>query len=138
MFTPSGKRKNRNIRVSMFMVIFASVFLASLFTFSGDMNGHATMSDCLFTSQSDTVCAMDMVAHITAWETAFMAIVVLGTFYIGRIRSVFYVSPFSFLSHIVPKQAPIDCSVLERSQCSIHKPFQELFSKGILHPKLFS
>jgi hypothetical protein len=107
-------------------------------TMKMDMNGNMDMSDCFMPGMA-AVCNMNLLEHITTWQHAFLVppqqygilsllllfIFALGT---GRVRWQ-YPPPENRVQTLWSRVAQ-SCSLPATS-------LQELFSDGILNPKLF-
>lgn len=118
-------------------VLLGAMFLSLFSMFSGmDMAGG--MSGCPFMSHGEVLCPMNVADHIGAWQSVFQAItptivLLLAVVVVATITSV---APHLLL----PRYKPIPIiqrRLRERTYAFSHRPLQELFSNGILHPKLF-
>ena len=121
------------------LVIFISVLFASLFHMSTGMGMEGKMGDCPFMEIGEVICPMDFADHIGAWKAAFASIVPNIFILILAVGAVLLLNvsvpvlfgnkgkPIPVRLHIPPPQ----------TYSYIYRPLQELFSKGILHPKLF-
>jgi len=99
------------------------------------------MSDCPFVSHGEAICPMDFMAHIGAWKDTFVA-VVPGVMMLIAAASLLAAAislapnllgqPHYFIQQFLGR-------VRERTYTYtfIYRFWQELFSNGILHPKLF-
>ena len=106
---------------------------------SMDMSGGVGMSDCPFMSHDEVLCSMSFTDHISAWKTAFLAVsptLTLLLLTVGAVALVASVAPNLLFK---PRYAiPIlHRYIQERTYTFSYRPLQELFSQGILHPKLF-
>lgn len=118
-------------------LVLGTMFLG-LFGMSSsmDMNGH--MSDCPFMSHNEVVCPMDFADHIGAWKSVFLAIAPTVLVLTGLAGVLLFVRRAPHLVLLRSVDIPIRIRyVTERFYLSIQRPLQELFSNGILHPKLF-
>ena len=129
------------------MRVFAGLILAvllgamslSLFTLSHGMDMANGMSDCPFMVHSETMCPMTIMDHLGAWQTAFQMIVP------SMLLLIAGASVCALLLSVAPRvvrfkyrRPPISSIHLrERTYTFWSRPLQELFSNGILHPKLF-
>lgn len=106
---------------------------------STSMDMHGEMSNCQFMTHEEVVCPMDLADHIGALKSVFLAAaptLVLLLIVTSAVAFVASVAPH-FLS---PRGRPIPIlnrQLRERTYSFSYRPFQELFSNGILHPKLF-
>ena len=106
---------------------------------SMDMSGGMGMSDCPFMSHDEVLCSMSYTDHLSAWKTAFLAIsptLTLLLLAVGAVALVASVAPNLLFK---PRYSiPIlHRYIQERIYTFSYRPLQELFSAGILHPKLF-
>ncbi len=115
--------------------IFVSVFFFSLFHVSiGE-----EMSGCMFMSHEEILCATDVLNHFDAWKSAFLATItfsglllsVLSTFFVFKAIPPNLILPKKFLDNLFFHQS------INLVPLFSYRPLQELFSSGILHPKLF-
>jgi len=120
--------------------IFLSVMFLSLFHMPVGMDMSGSMSsDCPFMSHEEVICSMSTLDHLTAWKSAFMAVLPSLTLLLLAIATVVLV--FSVAPNLLQRQRyrailPI-YNLEERTYSYSYRPLQELFSNGILHPKLF-
>ena len=82
---------------------------------------------------------MDLADHLAAWKSVFQAVaptIVLLIAAAGAVALAVTVAPHLFTSKRRP--VPILPRLLrERTYSFSYRPLQELFSSGILHPKVF-
>lgn len=119
--------------------ILLGAMFVSLFHMSMDMDMVASGSDCMFMSHQETICPMSVADHLGAWQSAFQAVApsfVLLLVTLGAVAVV--ATTFPQLLTSKPKPIPIlQRQLRERTYAFSYRPLQELFSKGILHPKVF-
>ena len=120
--------------------IFLSVMFLSLFHVPVGMDMSGSMSsDCPFMSHEEVICSMSTLDHLTAWKSAFMAVLPSRTLLLLAIAAVVLV--LSVAPNLLRRQryrAVLPTRYLsERTYSYFYRPLQELFSNGILHPKLF-
>lgn len=124
---------------SMAITILLGAMFLSLFSMSSGMDMTGSMSDCPFMSHGEVLCPMNVADHIGAWQSVFQAIapaMVLLLAVAVAVASVASVAPHLLLPRFKP--IPIlERSLHERTYSFSYRPLQELFSNGILHPKLF-
>lgn len=120
--------------------IFLSVMFLSLFHMPVGMDMSGSMSsDCPFMSHEEVICSMSTLDHLTAWKSAFMAILpslTLLLLAIAAVALVLSVAPNLFQRQKYRLTLPTHY-LKERTYSYSYRPLQELFSNGILHPKLF-
>ena len=103
-------------------------------------NGNMTIWNCPFMSGQAVVCNMDPLEHIAAWQSMFTSIPSqTGSTLISMLLAAL---ALAFLwTHLW--RPPIDRTVvstrlfIRRNYISLTSPLRELFSSGILNPKLF-
>lgn len=122
------------------LAIFLGTMFVSLFYMSGgmDMEMQSGMADCPFMEHGEVICSMDFVSHIGAWKAAFTSVLptIVTLVLVAGAVALFTSSPFLLPTR--GKPIPIQFSVLRtRTYSYTYRPLQELFSNGILHPKLF-
>lgn len=126
------------ITVLILTFLLGTMFV-SLFYMSTGMDRDGGMSDCPFMSHNEVICPMDLADHFAAWKAVFLAVV--PTFVLLLIGAGILALAISRAPYLItPKYKPIQTppSLLrERTYGFSYRPLQELFSNGILHPKLF-
>ena len=109
---------------------------------SSDMNSNESMSGCLLTGilHPNTTCEMNALAHIAIWQEMFTALPIQPF-----VLLLFIILFFAIVFYAVAERAPFST----RTNRTVHRdggfpgvyvsyrPFQEAFSSGILHPKVF-
>ncbi|MEZ4104138.1 MAG: hypothetical protein R3B60_02535 [Candidatus Paceibacterota bacterium] len=122
---------------NLMLVAFVSTLFFSLFHGLVGMNMGENTSSCLFMSHEEVVCPMSLFDHIKAWQTSFLSVmpayVSLLTFFVF----VYFEKAPNLLFKIKLWLLSIPIKI-DIEKYSIIKLFQELFSDGILHPKLFN
>lgn len=110
----------------------------SLFHMSS-MDMHAGMSDCPFMSHEEVVCPMSLTDHIGVWKSVFLSVVpsVVLLFAVVGIAVLIGTVPPNVLKRIIFSSPPLGKWIQERVYTFDKRPLQELFSKGILNPKLY-
>lgn len=105
--------------------IFLALF--SLVGLSSHMHAGMPMSDCPYAVGTHSLCSMDTLAHIEAWEAMMRAVLPYTLLLI-----VFVIVVFAWpkLTEISPPMR-----LLRRPERQ-HSPYTVLFSKGILNPKI--
>lgn len=133
--------RSRIQKTSWFIVttVFLSVLFLSLFHMPASMEMGGEMSDCPFMTHEEVLCSMSTIDHIAAWKSAFTAIApsfVLLLLTLVAVALVLAVAPNLLLSQRY-RQHILSREVCDRIYTFSYRPLQELFSNGILHPKLF-
>jgi hypothetical protein len=103
------------------------------------MDMHGGMTDCPFMAHDEVICPMDLADHLGAWKSVFRAVtptllLLLGL--TGFVALVASVAP-NLLRKISYASPPLPRWLEVRTYTFSRRPLQELFSSGILHPKLF-
>ena len=118
------------------LIVTGTMFL-SLFSMSMGTS-MAESSGCLFSTVEGSVCAMDVSDHLTVWKDIFLAVVpsillvIAGAVLVSAIATV----PRLFVTKL---RCLLSRNIMSppRLYTYCYRPLQELFSAGILHPKLF-
>ncbi|MCA9364231.1 hypothetical protein KC727_03355 [Candidatus Kaiserbacteria bacterium] len=123
----------------LILAFLLGTMFVSLFTMSMDMDMTGGMSDCPFMSHDEVLCPMNLIDHIGAWKSAFLAVVPTIVFLLIGAGAV--ALTVSLAPHLIsPRYKPIPIlprMLRERTYSFFYRLFQELFSNGILNPKLF-
>lgn len=120
-------------------MIFASVMFAGLFQLSMGMEKGGAMSDCPFMEHGEVICTMSLTDHIGAWKAAFVSIAptIVVLVMVAGTTVLLAIAPSSFLLSRGRLIAVKLNQLRTRTYSYTYRPLQELFSNGILHPKLF-
>lgn len=127
------------LTAGLILMFLLGAMFVSLFHMSMGMDMHGGMSDCPFMAHEEVICPMDLADHLAAWKAVFQAVAPTIVFLIaiaGAVALVATVAPHLF----TPKRRPIlrlHRLLRERTYSFSYRPLQELFSNGILHPKVF-
>lgn len=123
---------------AILIAIVAGTMFLSLFHMSMGMDMSGGMTDCPFASQGEVICSMNIVDHLGAWKAMFLSTVptvlflLVGALLISAIATAPHLLTSGMKLLIVyDTQSPI------RTYTYCYRALQELFSDGILHPKLF-
>ncbi|MEZ4194943.1 MAG: hypothetical protein R3B53_00885 [Candidatus Paceibacterota bacterium] len=138
MFTFVQQTAKKIVCISVLTVFIGAMFV-SLFHMSVGMDMAGGMSDCLFMERGEVICPMNIADHIGAWKDAFVSVVpTIVTLVLAAGAIALVVSTAPFLLGAKRKLIPIQLNVFRtRTYSFSYRPLQELFSNGILHPKLF-
>jgi len=121
------------------LALFLGAMFFSLFHMTMGMDMTGSMSDCPFMAHEEVICPMDLADHIGAWKSAFLAATPTTVLLLSVAGAVVLVA--SFAPHLLSSRGrPIPVlhrQLRERTYSFSYRPLQELFSNGILHPKLF-
>lgn len=110
-----------------------------LFHMSMGMDMTEEMSGCPFTAQGETICSMSALDHIRTWQSTFVATIPGLTLLLSVLAVTLMILSVAPNVLLKPKyRIPvISKEIVERVYTFSYRPLQELFSSGILHPKLF-
>ena len=121
------------------LLAFLSVLAFSLFHMSSGMDMAGNSTGCPFMEHGASLCSMSVVDHIGAWQSAFLAVV--PTFSLLMLAVATVVILYSVAPHLLVKPSSrlhlFFQFFIPRVYTFPQRPLQELFSNGILHPKLF-
>lgn len=122
-----------------FTTVFLSVLFLSLFHMPVGMDMSEKMSGCPFMSHEEVLCSMSTLDHLAAWKSAFSAVTPSFTlFFFTLVAAVTILAIAPNLLHRQRyRQYIFSKEFLDRIYTFSYRPLQELFSRGILHPKLF-
>ncbi len=123
---------------SIVLVFLLGTMFVSLFHISMGMDMRGEMKDCPFMVHGESVCPMNLMAHITAWKSTFTTVlselaVCLLLLCAGYIFKV-------FAPHITAqrwKLVTVHRSLMKQEVELVSRMLQEFFSDGILHTKVF-
>ena len=123
---------------SMLIMFFIGSMFVSLFHMS-NMDMKAGMSDCPYMAHEQVICPMNLTDHIGAWKSAFLSTAPTLTLLIaaaGMAVLLASVAP-NLLRRKLHVSQPLSRWLRARIYTFSYRPLQELFSSGILHPKLY-
>jgi ABC-type phosphate transport system permease subunit len=131
------------ILAALILSLFLGLMFVSLFQMSFSMNmlhGMSGMNDCPFMADTEVLCAMNFNEHAGAWKSLFFTLIPTAFTLLLSLGVVVFVT--SAPPHLLRKRLLhlilIHCHPLKRTIYTyMIRPYQELFSSGILHPKLF-
>lgn len=108
----------------------------SLLHLSAGMDMTGGMTHCPFMTHEEVLCPMDLADHIAAWKSAFLAVTPTVMVLLSAAALVVFFAPHVF---VATRRPPIllHRQLRERTYTFVYRPLQELFSNGILHPKVF-
>ena len=102
-----------------------------------DMSGG--MTDCPFMEHGEVICQMNLADHIGAWKSAFLSVLPALTLLLAAAGVAIFVA--SVAPNLLQKTRYLQPAIRKRfrprTYTFSYRPLQELFSDGILHPKLF-
>jgi hypothetical protein len=133
------KNMRKSIATAILMILFLGVMFGGLFHMSSNMDMGMGMSDCPFMSSEEVLCSMSFGDHISAWKSTFLSVIptlTLLMFAVGVAAFIASVAPNLLLKRRYVEPI-LRNYIQERTYTFSYRPLQELFSNGILHPKLF-
>lgn len=122
------------------LLVFISMLFVSLFNMSMDLDIVGDTSGCPFMSHQETLCSMSIFDHLGVWESNFLAIAPAFVLLLGTLAATAVL--LSVAPHLIVSKGTLytQSFVLNKNRDIFsfpRRPLQELFSNGILHPKLF-
>ena len=143
MFLRSHFWHKKSIRISAVLLAFvfvATMFLGSFFV-SADLYQTSDSVRCPLMTGETVVCQMDGGELLSAWQSKFLTIIptlltLLLAASLVAVSALLPTTPFQQLCKVW-ELAPI-CTYSERPLTFAVRSLQELFSSGILHPKLYN
>lgn len=123
------KLSRKNVILGIF-ITFAYIALSvfSLFMLAGHMSHDSmSMSDCPYMVGQHSICPMDFSSHISAWQD--MVRTTLPTILLLIIVAVVFITQETNKENRPPV-------FVRRRPLRQFSPFTELFSRGILNPKI--
>lgn len=123
---------------SMLIMFFIGSMFVSLFHMS-NMDMKVGMSDCPYMAHEQVICPMNLADHIGAWKSVFLSTASTLTLLIAAAgMAVLIASVAPNLIQRKVHESQLLCRWLRaRTYTFSYRPLQELFSNGILHPKLY-
>ena len=129
----------RSFSIALFTLLFLGVMFGGLFHMSIGMDMAGSMTDCPFVSSGEELCKMSLSEHVGAWKSTFMTTIPTLTLLISALAAaavIVSVAPNVFAKPKF-KTPALPKEILEHIYTFSYRPLQDLFSNGILHPKLF-
>ena len=132
-------RRNKFLVVAVVVLFVAAMFGSLLYVaFSTALPDE--IPGCPFNSLQEPVCMMSATDHLSAWKSVFLAIISPFVLFIAVIAAGLVVIASIILRSF--SQFVATCVFLGRTAWIRRYTFpqrqlQEMFSQGILHPKLF-
>jgi hypothetical protein len=121
------------------LTFFLGTMFFSLFHMSMGMDMSGGMSDCPFVSHEEVICPMNLADHIGAWKSVFLSVVPAITLLLavgGIVGLMVSVAP-NLLRRLQYTSPPTLKWLQFRTYTFYYRAFQDLFSSGILNPKLY-
>lgn len=129
----------RRISIAIFILLFFGVMFGGLFHMGMGMDMTGNMTECPFMSKGESLCSMDAFEHLGAWQSVFTATLSnsILLLLLGTAMTVVSVAPHLLRKLLYADPPLLTVATRERLYSFFYRPFQELFARGILHPKLF-
>ncbi len=122
----------------LFLVLFLGTMFSSLFHMSHDMGMNHGMSSCPFMAHEEVICPMSLIDHVGAWKSAFTEVTTTFVLLLSFTSALILLSTApNLLRKIRLKSEVIHRDIRERIYSFSYRPLQEMYSSGILNPKLF-
>lgn len=123
----------RPLKILIGILILTAYLVAGGFMLVGSMQHHETSGCPFMPGEHAAICQMDVFDHISAWQSMFAAVV--PTILILGLLAALIALTWGFW-----RPPPITTARpflhKKRSELVIIPLFQQLFSDGILHPKI--
>lgn len=134
----------KKLSTLVFTLLFLGAMFGGLFhtsmSMGMDMTPSGGISDCPLMSHGEVLCSMSVFDHFGAWKDAFTAIA--PTFLtllviLAAVAVAISIAPNLALPQKLLYTRLQVSNIVDRIFKHSVRPLQELFSNGILHPKLF-
>lgn len=125
--------------VFLLAFLFGGMFF-SIFHLFANMDMDGEMAGCPFMGQADVVCKMDLAAHLEVWKDTTLAFASnILSFLVSLAAAVLVnnIAPNLLLLRWRAGPFFLYKQIRERTYAFSYRPLQDLFSNGVLHPKLF-
>lgn len=128
------------ILAGILLAIYLTLMFASSFHVSGTMDTSHGMTDCPFMSHEEIICPMNLIDHIGAWKSFFFTFIPTTITLLIALTAAVLIGTGA--PHFLQKCIPLFVLIRwqQRLRQNIYtyivRPFQELFSNGILNPKV--
>lgn len=140
IFATIDKMKNISKLLALTAIVFfLGTMFFSLFHMSMGMDMSGGMSDCPFMTHEEVICPMDFADHLGTWKSVFLAVVptlVILLVIVSVAVPIASIAP-NLLRRIQSASPPQSRWLKARTYTFFYRSLQELFSNGILNPKLF-
>ena len=119
--------------------VFVGALFLSLFHMSTDMSMANHVPGCPMMMKGGVVCQMDFNEHMSAWSELTLAVpMLLLLFFLIPLAKAFAVASSILFNQSALVSGFLVCNFYQKQfPTYIVRSFQELFSSGILHPKLY-
>lgn len=129
----------RGLSTAIFILLFLGAMFGGLFHMTMGMDMTGNMSGCPFMTHEETLCSMSVTEHLNAWQSAFTMTVPGFALLLSVLAAAVVLVAIApnLLQRELFAPPTIAKEIVERVYSFSYRPLQELFSSGILHPKLF-
>lgn len=120
---------------------FIGLMFLSLFSVGHSVDTKHGSVDCIFATQSETICSTGVLDHIGAWKSVFVNMLpTVSVVLLVGVIAIFNTVPPHLCRRRQLHTIPITQLFRQfqlRLYTFVYRTHQELFARGILHPKLF-
>lgn len=128
------------VLAGMILGVVLGAMSLSIFHMSQGMDMRGNSAHCPFMEHEEVLCGMNLAEHLSAWKTVFTVVmptilllataITLTTF----VYQAVYVRATTLRWTVL--RVPWRC-LRERVYTFVYRYLQELFARGVLHPKYF-
>ena len=125
--------------LSILTFIFVGTLFLSLFHISTDMSMTNHTHGCPMLMEAGAICQMDYNEHLAIWLGVSLAtpLLLLILLLLPFVKMVLPVSELWFRQRLLVSISPVFHNHLKQRPNHTVRNLQELFSGGVLHPKLY-
>jgi hypothetical protein len=130
----------KRLFVGLLTLLFLGVMFGGLFHMSTGMDMSVGTTGCPLMAHEETLCAMGLFEHFGEWKSHFLAITPALGLLLGSLAAAAVLLSVAPHLRFIKKRLSRQRIVLHTKRenlCFPWRSLQELFSSGILHPKLF-
>ena len=120
------------------LVAVLGTMFFSLFHMSMGMDMSGGMTDCPFMAHKEVICPMNLADHLEAWKSVFLSTTSTLTLLLAAAGIAVLITTIApNILRKIKYASLLSQKWLEiRTYTFSYRPLQELFSNGVLHPKL--
>jgi len=126
------------ITTLLFGFLLLGVMFGGIFHVSHELSMNDASGGCSFMSPTESVCSMSALDHLAAWKDVFTTVIpavfILGT--LLALAIILIATPPHILKRNAYRLPQLFRYHYTQHYTFPHRPLQELFASGILHPKL--
>lgn len=129
----------QKLRNSFMLVGILGILLFSIPQMSMDMRVSGGNINCPFGGHSTAICQMNPMEHIQEWQGIFTILPIQNTSLLFTFFAFLVISKLKFRNRFLILEAPLVIlgSLYSLISFQIFDSLEELFSSGILNPKVF-